>query len=672
MSATIARPPSPTTVSGGLGQLALSASRDLDGDIVITRRIAPGKSVVAACAGITRRGAGELLASLHALEARHSGTEALNVSELSRRDPAAGQLTAHGYVSTASLGVQAGRGRTGAIHVLRTVPGALGSPTLLQAYANHAAVSIAAERPHRSSPPDQPPTKTIEALDQLALSATSFPDLLSALDETLAMSFGPLSCGIALWDEQRRLLYFVPGSFAAEERIAVSCQVTLLNPNSNAARVFATGDPYMSNHAPGDPAILQEYVAAYDLHRLIAVRLQVQQRPIGVLYVANTSQDFRVSDIWRLEPLVPRISTAVECARAFFVLRTRHQLEQILSDVAVAIASGRSTADFLTPALGDLGETMDASVIALVPTDAGPIVWRSSYAYPARERELLVEAASQPGLRTHMQGTFGAGDPGSATILVPVKLGSERVGTLAVLRRRAEPFTEDERHALTRLAKLAALAREIDTYQQERAELARISERQRIADDLHDEVSQILFGANMSLDATLQLPELDERVATNVGRARTLLAKSDEVLRGIIGELSREAPADLVSALAVTVSEIEHEYKLPIHVHITERARDAATSLHRPLGKALLRAAREALINVGKHAGPCRAIVRLDVKGDRLRLSVADDGLGIDSRNHASRYGLASLRRLIRDQGGNLRVSRGAGGGTTLVVSFRL
>jgi signal transduction histidine kinase len=315
---------------------------------------------------------------------------------------------------------------------------------------------------------------------------------------------------------------------------------------------------------------------------------------------------------------------------------------------------------------------MDASMIAVVPTDTSPIVWRSAQTDSSHERQLLMEGARQPGLRIKVQAPLRAGDPGSATIQVPVKFGSQRVATLSVLRGRAEPFTVDERGALTRLAKLAALAQAMDVYQQERAELARVSERQRIADDLHDEVAQILFGAQMSLDSTLELPELDERAATNVLRARTLLSRSDEVLRGIIGQLAREPPADLVSALAATTSEIEHDYALPIHLDITERARRAEISLHRPVGKALLRTAREALINAAKHAGPCRATVRLDVGRGRLRLSVADDGLGIPTDARRTRYGLTSVRRLIRDQGGNMRITSGATGGTRLVASFRL
>lgn len=673
MSVIRAMPPAAVRVStgGGLGQLATAASRDLCGDVIVTIR-APGEpATVTAAAGITRPRARQLLPALMKLEGELGSQSTLILPSLSQGRQRTAALRERGYDSAATVGVRIGQRRVGAIHVLRSVPGPLENASLLDAYASHAAIAIAASRSRRR-PRVAAPARTVEALDHLALSVMSFPDLIRELDGALAQPFGPLRCGIALWDEQREVLYFVPGSFGVDERTAVSCQVTMLNKHSNAARVFATGDPYLSNHASGDPAILQEYVRAFGLHRLIAVRLESQRRPIGVLYLADTRDDFRFADIWRLEPLIPRISSAVEAAQTLFLLRRRHRLEGILSSVAIAIAGGQSIDDCLTPAMDELCDTIDASLIALVPTNAGPVVWRAGEIDSARERQLLAEATRQPGLRTKVRAPLKAGDPGSATLHVPIKLGTRRVATLSMLRRRAESFTADERSAAVRIAKLSSLAWAMDSYQQQRAELARVAERQRIADDLHDDVAQLLFGAQMSLDSTLDLPALDGHAVTNVTRARALLAKSDDVLRGIIGQLSHEAPTDLASTLAATVSEVEHEYNLPIHLDIGERARSVADTLRKPVRQAFLRTVRECLVNAAKHGGPCRAFVRLDVARDRIRLSVADDGIGIQRCAPDSHHGLRSLRRLIRAQGGNMRVVSSATGGTRVTISFSL
>ena len=84
-------------------------------------------------------------------------------------------------------------------------------------------------------------------------------------------------------------------------------------------------------------------------------------------------------------------------------------------------------------------------------------------------------------------------------------------------------FSSDDRHLLLRFAKLTALAWATERYQQQRAELARTEERARIADDLHDDVAQMLFAAQMSLDSVLcDHPELDPPVRDGMhARARS-------------------------------------------------------------------------------------------------------------------------------------------------------
>ena len=74
--------------------------------------------------------------------------------------------------------------------------------------------------------------------------------------------------------------------------------------------------------------------------------------------------------------------------------------------------------------------------------------------------------------------------------------------------------------------------------------------------------------------------------------------------------------------------------------------------------------ARELLINAAKHAGPCRATVKLRLgMRDRLLLTVIDDGVGLDADRAAAGHGLRAIRGALRAQGGTLRVSAGLTGG---------
>jgi signal transduction histidine kinase len=299
------------------------------------------------------------------------------------------------------------------------------------------------------------------------------------------------------------------------------------------------------------------------------------------------------------------------------------------------------------------------------------MLWPTGTVVRAAEEQLIAQGRKQPDRRSNVAGPLHAGDPGSATLHLPVKLATQRVGTLSILRSHAEPFTAAEQDALTRLARLAALAWAAEGYQQQRAELARFEERQRIADDLHDDVSQILFGAQIALDATLEAPEVGTSGTENVARARSLVILADEALRGVIHQLSRSAPASPASELVSLVNEVEQELGLPIHLDIEADAALASAQLRRPARNALLRVAREALVNAAKHAGPCRASVRLKVtRRGRLMIEITDDGMGISLDGGGNGHGLTSLRRVVRSQGGMVRVGSTPAGGTRVLATF--
>jgi signal transduction histidine kinase len=85
--------------------------------------------------------------------------------------------------------------------------------------------------------------------------------------------------------------------------------------------------------------------------------------------------------------------------------------------------------------------------------------------------------------------------------------------------------------------------------------------------------------------------------------------------------------------------------------------------------QALVRVARESLINAAKHAGPCRAHVTVDAYDpDRLRLRIADDGGETAAPGERSGHGLRSLQRTVRKCGGELQVSVNSVGTTVTAV----
>lgn len=557
--------------------------------------------------------------------------------------------------------------RLGSLQVVRRAPGAFEHPELIETFAAQAALTVGM---CRWASPVEEQLSTSEMLDRLALSVHNATDLSRALSDVLGPLFGGARTGVMVVDAQRNMLQMIPGSFGADEQVTASHRVSVFDPRSNSARVLTTGRPYLSNTSLGDLGIRQDYVDVFRISRVLTVPL----RDLGVLHIVDAETDFCVADALRAEALAPQIANIVELTTRLLGHERRQRLEETLAEVAVAVATGEPFDAFLAPALKDLAVINEASMLALVADEAPTIIARVGDQDEKLEQTLLEEAGSEPGMRAYVVGPEKAGHPGWATFYVPVHLRGVRVGTLAALRLRGEPFSRVERESFVRLVNLVALAYATEHYQRQRAEVARLQERQRIADDLHDDVAQILFAAQLCLDAVLSDEAVSSDLAERIVRARGLLIRGDTAIRTVIHSLSSGPPAaDIATRLASVVSGVEDEFSLAVRLQIDDGAASRAKHLRRPASDALVKVARESLVNVAKHAGPCRVGVKLEVsRGDRLMLTISDDGRGVVPDGGGQRHGLTSLRHLLREHDGSLRVSAARAGGTRVVASMPL
>jgi len=557
-------------------------------------------------------------------------------------------------------GVLAGSGPSGVIHALRRGADGFDNADLIGTFAAQIGLRLAVAR--------RPPVRnemfeTWALLDRLVLSAHSLGELGLALTDVIGPLFRDARIGVMVADRQRSMLQMMTGAFGADDVTVASHRVSFFDPRSNSSRVFTTGLPYISNASAGDSSIRQDYVDVFALNRVLTIPLG----EIGVLHIADGTRDFTLGDLERAVALAPRIASIVELATTLFRTRREQRVEETISRVAVAVASGASIHAVLPPALDELLEATEANLIAFVPDDAPPIVARSGTIEPELETAVLEEAGADPGMRAYVVGPLKAGDPGRAAFYTPVALGSTRIGTLAAMRVRGEPFARSERQSFVRMANVAALNYATERYQQQRAELARLQERQRIADDLHDDVAQILFAAQLPLDSILATEELAEDVAERIARARGLLIRGDTAIRTVIHRLSRSPAADIATRLASVVAGVQDEFSIAVHLQVERDVAQAARHLARSASDALVKVTREALVNAAKHAGPCRIGVELELEAhDRLRLTVADDGFGARPCGDGHHHGLRSIDHLIADQGGTLTVHCGATGGTTV------
>jgi signal transduction histidine kinase len=510
-------------------------------------------------------------------------------------------------------------------------------------------------------------------LDQLN-ALPSLPDAISRLTPLiirgLREDFGATTACLVVWDSERSILRALPGAFGTSNQ-ALSDSITAppTNPQSLASRVFATGQPYVANTASRDPSLLKGYVEVFELQRVLAVPLTTGTHGAGVLILANKPDPFTIQDVVELEQLAPRIATRVRLTLLIEQIRRSERVERILAQTATEVASGKPLAACLTPALRALGEATGSSLAVLSPRDAAPVIWRGEEVDPALEQRFM-DAAQE--LAQRRAGAFpqDPGDPGWAAAHAPAMFSGEPVAAVSLLRLTGVPFGTDEAESLSRLAGLAALAWAAERYQSQEAELALARERARIADQLHDDVAQILFAAQIGLDSLLEhgdgLVEDSERII----EIRGLLTKGEAVIRDVINECARVPEADLIRRLHTTVEAVTEQFRAPVELELPPP--EAVSGVARPVSDCLVKVAHEATINAAKHAGRCTIRLRLSCEGDSLRLEVLDDGRGLPpSREFTSRHGLASLRRAVSEAGGALRITPESDtGGTVVSASF--
>ena len=196
-------------------------------------------------------------------------------------------------------------------------------------------------------------------------------------------------------------------------------------------------------------------------------------------------------------------------------------------------------------------------------------------------------------------------------------------------------------------------------------------ERQRIGQDLHDDLCQQLTGISCLARVLRQrLAARSHEEAAEAARILDLVQKATACCRDLskgLQPVTLEADG-LVSSLQDLCSRVEEIFGVPCTFRGDAAALtwpDAAVPTH------LYRIAQEAITNAVKHASAKNISVDLICAGDRLILAVEDDGVGIPQVLSGDGLGLQSMDHRARIVGGTLSIERGTDGGTTVSCSIR-
>lgn len=197
---------------------------------------------------------------------------------------------------------------------------------------------------------------------------------------------------------------------------------------------------------------------------------------------------------------------------------------------------------------------------------------------------------------------------------------------------------------------------------------ALVDERERIGRELHDGIIQSIYASGLILEGARQnVAEHPEKARKQVTVAIESLNETIQDIRRYIFDLRGELPQeDLETGLRSMLKDFRVNTLLETELVVGgEEARrlDAERRQH------VFQIAREALTNAARHAYAQAVAVRLEYGPDTLRLSIADDGVGLSSIPSSNGHGLRNIRERTRLLNGKLDIDTAAGEGLTVVVT---
>lgn len=393
--------------------------------------------------------------------------------------------------------------------------------------------------------------------------------------------------------------------------------------------------------------------------------LRTRGTVFGNLYLASKPGGFTADDEAAVAALAAAVSVAIDNAQLFEESLERENWLAASQAITTALLanpgdelaiarivasarelSGAAAAALVLPGLNDEwvmeftdGTNADTMLGLVLPSDgfAMTVIKAGTGAI-----------SNQPPGTTILEPVRGFGP----TLYAPLLAGARTLGLLMLWREKANRnFDDHDLATAQRFSNQAALALQFAELAHVRNVSNLLEERERIADDLHDFVSQELFATAMQIETIaddVPAPARDRLLATleHVKRAQ-------REVRGVMGQLQGERNSEPLGERVRRELVLAHD-SLGFVASLTVdnwAAASAAVEQDPTLSDDIIAVVRESLSNTARHAKATSATLEISAKGGRLSVTVTDDGIGPSGalQRHSGTSNLAN--RALRRRG---------------------
>lgn len=439
--------------------------------------------------------------------------------------------------------------------------------------------------------------------------------------------------------------------------------------------------PVVASRDEANPHGAGQATRALGVQSLLGVPIMVGDRLLGaaLLYTFDDVHIFTADEIELAQGIANAVALIIE--NALLYQKTQRQLaaSRSLQRVTAALLLQRGLGEILEIVVTEarlLTGALGCAILLLEDTGWLRVVCRTGPSTPAvdhisvegtftgavlRRGELLL--TNDPAKEIPL---YDAVDRPTALLAVPLRAAGSIIGTLNVLDKPGG-FTREDAQVISPFADQAAIAIENARLQQQAQDFAALEERQRIARDLHDSVTQTLYSISLSGEAAVRLlGSGDHHTAEGyVRRVRDAAQEALQEMRLLLLELHPPVleQEGLVAALQARLEMLEGRAAVQTELDVEGEER-------LPLGvkEAIYRIAQEILNNVLKHAQAKRVSVRLHFGRKRVWLEVRDDGVGFEPATVLTKggLGLRGMEERAALVAGTFSVESAPGRGTTV------
>ena len=572
------------------------------------------------------------------------------------------------------------------------------------AIANQAAVAIEnaslfAEAERRA--------REMTALSRVATSLDLERSVKSTLDnlaQRMVESTGAVGCSVSTITEDGMLLlggtYGLPEGFL--DAVAAGHRRGAPRPNQVALQ---GGGPYILRHLRSRTLAEPLYAELHDVIRdepwdtLVIVPMRFGERDLGTIetyYLASAEPDER--EIGLITAMARQAGTAIENALLFAQTEKRvrqlealtriaasftleSSIEQLMNDIAGEVLTATSAVSATITVTGERAirplrivgvagqsqEWVDAMQDAYSAGAASSaeiaITERRPVFLPNMRAERLDDPRYAPARRFFEHADW------DSVLVVPIIYGERPLGVLTVAYAGIDPPGQEEAGFIEAIADQTALAIENARLYQRASAAAALEERQRLARELHDSVSQALYG--IALGARTARRRLGDDGPANVVEPLDYVLSLAEAglteMRALIFELRPESIATegLVAAIGRQVAATQARYGITVEADLCEEPHASIETK-----EAVYRIAQESLHNTVKHARATRVQLTLACDGESVRLRIRDNGQGFDpSGEFPGHLGLRSMRERALGIRGTFEIESSPGEGTTVTLT---